>query len=258
MMRQLLQRYDMSLESSKEISRFAKQNGPTTLANPMMHVHGEFAPYTYAMWYWLSHVTQDLTQQVHLILDLPWGYAVEHPLVGGEHKTIILTDNPTTEYWEDLASFQPTVLITGNPSPQTLLEAIHLAASSQPRTTLKLTPPYLPLLTPKERLILRLVAFGKDNKEIMKFLDISKGTLEGHVTHLNSKLGVKNRTQLAFYYWGMKYEYLAKIEPAILARLQAATPAKNFNKLGKTPDCTQGKPSDKPMDFPVFKSPYEP
>ncbi len=229
---------------------FAKQNGPPFPAKPMIHVHGEFDPYTYAMWYWLSHVTQDLTHDVHLILDLPWGYCVEHPLLMQGHKTVILTDNPTGEYWEDLVSFQPTILLTGNPTPQAILEAVFMAAT-RPHTqeTLKLTPPYTPLLTPKERLILRLIAFGKDNKEIMKFLDISKGTLEGHVTHLHGKLAVKNRTQLAFYYWGMKYEYLAKIEPAILKRLLAATPR-------KTPDCTQGKPSDNPRDFLVFKSPY--
>lgn len=212
------------------------------------------------------------SQQIRLLLDIPRGWlaTLETPTL---NQTLIITDNPCPEYQLDLLEHHPAGMVLSL-ELNCILRA--LASLQKGETFL---PTVRSSLTRAERSVLYLSAIGRSAKDMAKERDTSVGTvnnvlhviyqklglgsrvelahyyfgnwhlLEGHVTHLNSKLGVKNRTQLAFYYWGMKYEYLAKIEPAILARLHAAKP-------GKTPNCTQGKPSGNTRDFPVFKSPY--
>lgn len=52
-----------------------------------------------------------------------------------------------------------------------------------------------PLLSEREKEILRLVAMGKSNDEISKLLYIGTGTIKWHLNHIFSKLDVKNRIQ---------------------------------------------------------------
>ena len=52
-------------------------------------------------------------------------------------------------------------------------------------------------LSPRESQILRLVAEGASNPEIARSLFLSRKTVERHVSHLLSKLNVRNRTELA-------------------------------------------------------------
>lgn len=54
-------------------------------------------------------------------------------------------------------------------------------------------------LTPREMEISKLVAEGKNNKEIGKELFITKGTVKNHLTRILSKLELRDRTQLAIY-----------------------------------------------------------
>lgn len=54
-------------------------------------------------------------------------------------------------------------------------------------------------LTPREMEISKLVAEGKNNKEIGKELFITKGTVKNHLTRILSKLELRDRTQLALY-----------------------------------------------------------
>jgi DNA-binding CsgD family transcriptional regulator len=52
-------------------------------------------------------------------------------------------------------------------------------------------------LTPTEQGIAELVAIGKSNKEVAAQLFITPRTVEGHLTHIYAKLGVRSRAELA-------------------------------------------------------------
>jgi len=60
------------------------------------------------------------------------------------------------------------------------------------------------LLTPRENDILELIANGLSNKEIAGQLFISEGTLRNTISVILEKLELRDRTQLAIYYWQMK------------------------------------------------------
>ncbi|MEG0476759.1 MAG: response regulator transcription factor [Raoultibacter sp.] len=64
------------------------------------------------------------------------------------------------------------------------------------------TPGVLPAsLSAREKTIMELVAEGRDNREISQEIFISEGTVRNHISAMLQKLGLKNRTQLAVYYY---------------------------------------------------------
>jgi DNA-binding NarL/FixJ family response regulator len=56
-------------------------------------------------------------------------------------------------------------------------------------------------LTDREGEIIELIAEGLDNAEIASRIYISEGTIRNHISAILQKLGLKNRTQLAVYYY---------------------------------------------------------
>jgi RNA polymerase sigma factor (sigma-70 family) len=54
-------------------------------------------------------------------------------------------------------------------------------------------------LTPREQDVLELIADGSTNRDIAHQLHISEGTVKSHVTHLLTRLNLRNRAQLAIY-----------------------------------------------------------
>lgn len=56
-------------------------------------------------------------------------------------------------------------------------------------------------LTERENQLLRLVADGLNNKEIADMLFLSEGTVRNYVSALMEKLQLRDRTQLAVYYY---------------------------------------------------------
>jgi two-component system, NarL family, response regulator LiaR len=60
------------------------------------------------------------------------------------------------------------------------------------------------ILTQREIEILYLVAQGNSNKEIAETIHLSEGTVRNFISSLLSKLELRDRTQLAVYYWRMK------------------------------------------------------
>ncbi|MBC8589750.1 response regulator transcription factor [Wansuia hejianensis] len=61
-------------------------------------------------------------------------------------------------------------------------------------------------LSPRELDILLLVSDGLNNKEIAKQLFLSEGTVRNYISTMLEKLSLRDRTQLAIYYYKTKYD----------------------------------------------------
>lgn len=59
-------------------------------------------------------------------------------------------------------------------------------------------------LTEKEAELLELIAQGKNNKEISAEIFLSEGTVRNYISELLEKLNLRDRTQLAIYYYTHK------------------------------------------------------
>ena len=55
------------------------------------------------------------------------------------------------------------------------------------------------VLTEREEQILKLIANGLSNREISTSLAISESTVENHIHHIYTKLGISNRAQAVAY-----------------------------------------------------------
>jgi DNA-binding NarL/FixJ family response regulator len=99
--------------------------------------------------------------------------------------------------------------------PALLAQAVHAAASGDaliaPSVTTRLlkafadagpaAPPMQPIeaLTDREEQVLVAVARGRTNKEIADELFITLSTVKSHITSLMTKLGVRNRVEIAMW-----------------------------------------------------------
>lgn len=61
-------------------------------------------------------------------------------------------------------------------------------------------------LSPRELDILLLVADGLNNREIAERLFLSEGTVRNYISNLLNRLCLRDRTQLAIYYYKNKYD----------------------------------------------------
>ena len=80
-----------------------------------------------------------------------------------------------------------------------LLEKLMANSISEPERAEKVVPETFAQLTPREREVLELVALGLTNRDIAQQLYISEGTVKTHVTHLLTRLNLRNRAQLAIH-----------------------------------------------------------
>jgi DNA-binding NarL/FixJ family response regulator len=100
--------------------------------------------------------------------------------------------------------------------PRLLVEAVHAAADGEsmisPSVTTRLLahftsghrqPAAQPstVLTAREIEVVQAVARGRTNAEVAKELTISLSTVKSHVASVQSKLGVRNRTEIAIWAW---------------------------------------------------------
>lgn len=56
-------------------------------------------------------------------------------------------------------------------------------------------------LTEREREVVRAIADGMSNAEVAEALYMSEGTVRNHISAILAKLGLRNRTQIAVYYY---------------------------------------------------------
>lgn len=56
-------------------------------------------------------------------------------------------------------------------------------------------------LTDREREVVRAIADGMSNAEVAAALYMSEGTVRNHISSILAKLGLRNRTQIAVYYY---------------------------------------------------------
>lgn len=62
-------------------------------------------------------------------------------------------------------------------------------------------------LTKAELAVVSLIAEGHTNKEIAAGLFLSEGTVKNYITDILSKLGLRDRTQIAIFYWKNQREH---------------------------------------------------
>lgn len=135
-----------------------------------------------------------------LLIDGPWGIALQELAQNNPSEWIVVTDNPCPEYWEDLWTCLPRGLLTGGHRVEYLADALGRAASGE---FFRRTPQHDSPLTCVERRLLRYSAQGWENRRIAQELALSEGTVRNGLCRVFEKLGFENRTQVALYYWGL-------------------------------------------------------
>lgn len=105
-------------------------------------------------------------------------------------KGYLLKDTPVEELAKAIRSIHQGYTQFG---PGIVEKAIALQ-TSLPETQ---PPPGLKELTAREREVLLLIADGASNKEIAAALFLSEGTVRNHISHILTRLNLRDRTQAA-------------------------------------------------------------
>ena len=135
-----------------------------------------------------------------------------------EVKIIVLTTFNDDEYIYEALKNGASGYLLKDASPAEIAGAVRTAykggALIQPEVAAKVldkfselargnrkitTDPRVELLTDREVDILRLIAEGKNNREIAVMLYLSEGTVKNHITKVLIKLDLRDRTQLAVF-----------------------------------------------------------
>ena len=132
----------------------------------------------------------------------------------GKARVLILTTFDLDEYVFSAVRAGASGFLLKDVPPDDLVAAVRIVARGdaliEPRMTRRLlqefarqpsqggaavTPQRLEQLTPRELDVLRLVAQGKTNSEIAEELVIGETTVKTHVTHIFTKLDLRDRVQ---------------------------------------------------------------
>lgn len=138
--------------------------------------------------------------EIGLLIDAPLGFALQTLIRESPRVWLVVTDNPCPEYWEDLWSLSPQVLLAGGHSALNVVNALDRTISGE---SFRQTPHYDNPLTHIERQLLQYSAQGWGNKRIAQKINLTEGTVKNGLSRVFQKLNLENRTQLALYYWGL-------------------------------------------------------
>jgi len=128
-------------------------------------------------------------------------------------KVLVLTMHRSDEYFFEMLKAGASGYILKGAKTSELINAVRVVQQGEvflyPTMTQKLVNGYLklsewdkeagPLLSPREKEILSLLAEGYSNKEIADLLVISPSTVHSHRSNVMDKLGLNNRRELIQY-----------------------------------------------------------
>jgi DNA-binding NarL/FixJ family response regulator len=138
---------------------------------------------------------------------------------GIEATSKLLTENPYLRILMATVIEDPVVhmnamlagargyLVYGHFAPETLTDAIRAVVSGQ-RVNIPKIPQEVSIrkgesenssLTQREDEIMRLIAAGKDNREVAASLNIEEKTVKNHINNIYSKIGVRSRREAIYY-----------------------------------------------------------
>jgi DNA-binding NarL/FixJ family response regulator len=134
---------------------------------------------------------------------------------GIRSRVVILTTFEQDDYVFEALRAGASGFLLKNAPPEQLIHAVRTVAAGDallaPAITRRVIQDYaqrsprrrddarLELLTEREREVLRLLATGKSNAELAAQLFLGEGTVKTHVSHLLSKLGLRDRVQAVVF-----------------------------------------------------------
>lgn len=107
-------------------------------------------------------------------------------------KGYLLKDTPAEELAEAIRSVHRGYTQFG----PGILEKVMTKTSIGEPTPTEL-PPGMSELSAREREVLRMIATGSSNREISQALFLSEGTVRNHISHILTRLNLRDRTQAA-------------------------------------------------------------
>jgi DNA-binding NarL/FixJ family response regulator len=137
-----------------------------------------------------------------LLIDVPFGFALRtlpmltHPRA----RVIVLTDNLSPEYVEDLWEIKPAGLLAGTGLDRTLLDALLVVSAGERYRRTRVNGSTLSIA---ERTALRYIACGWSDERIAEHLQFAKSEVAAIIERVKAKLDLHNRVQIAMYYWGI-------------------------------------------------------
>jgi DNA-binding NarL/FixJ family response regulator len=144
--------------------------------------------------------------------------ALAGPSVSDPLRVVIVTTFDTDEYVYGALRAGAAGFLLKDAGPALLIEAVRAAGAGDalisPAVTVRLLKQLAPLrnrnpdrddhrarLSERELDIARAVARGRTNQEIAAELFISLSTVKTHITRIQDKLGVRNRVEIAAWWW---------------------------------------------------------
>lgn len=144
-----------------------------------------------------------MLSDIALLIDAPRGYVLNLLEEFPSHlrNTVVVTWQTCPEYLADLWDCQLDALICLEQADlvQQLETAICSITEGQSYRTFEIVT----ALTPAERIVVQHVARGWADIDIADKLGLSAYTVRNRVSGILGKLDLKNRTQLALYYWSI-------------------------------------------------------
>ncbi|MEU0102011.1 response regulator transcription factor [Streptomyces sp. NPDC006267] len=136
------------------------------------------------------------------------------PLAAHRPQVVMVTTFDDEDYLARAVAAGASGFILKDSGPRLLAEAVRAAAVGDslvsPSITVRLLkqlrraphgPEPATKLSPREKQVVVLLAEGMTNAEIAAALSITVGTVKTHLTNVQSKLGARNRVEIASWAW---------------------------------------------------------